>query len=171
MTPKTVRDLSSRQLVHVRLSGVPVLELTGALPLHVYLLAKLADPEGIEPPSARVGIQHISRRVNKFGTRDRIRTYTLLAQRPQRCVATITPPGYCLVVPSGVEPLTSSMSTKRSTDELRNYEHTTCPIILRVLGRGLVPQVGLEPTRTRHWLLRPAWLPLHHRGNKYSYGI
>jgi len=51
-TPKTVRDLSSRQLVHVRLSGVPVLELTGALPLHVYLLAKLADPEGIEPPSA-----------------------------------------------------------------------------------------------------------------------
>ncbi len=31
-----------------------------------------------------------------------------------------------------------------------------------------MPQVGLEPTRTRHWLLRPAWLPLHHRGNKYA---
>ncbi len=93
LTPKTVIDLSSIQLVHVRLSGVPVLELTGALPLHVYLLAKLAGPEGIEPPSARVGIQHISRRVNKFGTRDEIRTHTLLAPPPQDGVATITPPG------------------------------------------------------------------------------
>ena len=34
----------------------------------------------------------------RFGTRDRIRTYTLLAQRPQRCVATITPPGYELTL-------------------------------------------------------------------------
>jgi len=57
VTPKTVIDLSSIQLVHVRLSGVSVLELTGALPLHVYLLAKLAGPEGIEPPSAGVGIR------------------------------------------------------------------------------------------------------------------
>ena len=57
VTPKTVRDLSSRQLVRVRLRGLSVLELTGALPLHVYLLTKLADPEGIEPPSAGVGIR------------------------------------------------------------------------------------------------------------------
>ena len=29
----------------------------------------------------------------------------------------------------------------------------------------IVPRVGLEPTHTRHWFLRPACLPFHHLGN------
>ena len=36
----------------------------------------------------------------------------------------------------------------------------------------MVPQVGLEPTRIKHWLLRPAWLPITPPGqvaNNLSY--
>ena len=52
-----------------------------------------------------------------------------------------------------------------------NRRHPTSQIgtlPTELITQIVVPQVGLEPTRTRHWLLRPAWLPLHHRGNKYA---
>ena len=32
----------------------------------------------------------------------------------------------------------------------------------------IVPRVGLEPTHTRHWFLRPACLPFHHLGNYFT---
>ena len=58
--------------------------------------------------------------------------------------------GKLLVRDDGVEPPTTVESGRDSTTEL--------------ITQIVVPQVGLEPTRTRHWFLRPAWLPLHHRG-------
>ena len=53
--------LSPIHLVHARLSGVPVLELAGGLPLHVYLLAKMVAPAGIEPENPGVSRPNITR--------------------------------------------------------------------------------------------------------------
>lgn len=61
LTPETFTGLSPVQLVHVRLSGVSVLALTGVLPLHVYLLAKMVAPAGIEPENPGVSRPNITR--------------------------------------------------------------------------------------------------------------
>jgi hypothetical protein len=61
LTPETIMGLSPMHLVHVRLSGVPVLELTGGLPLHVYLFAKMVASAGIEPENPDVSRPNITR--------------------------------------------------------------------------------------------------------------
>jgi hypothetical protein len=55
-----------------------------------------------------------------------------------------------LVVPTGIEPVTFTMSRYCSTTELRNY--------------SLAPPIGIEPMITSS---KPAVLPLHHGGTNW----
>ena len=87
---------------------------------------------------------------------------TLFAPAPQAGVYAIPPQRPWLVVSTGVEPVTSWMSTKRSTAELRNWNTLLVLLYSVCQGESWCARWDSNSQSFRHWLLRPACIPFHH---------